>query len=250
MRILNLKYIDKKNQGDCMSSPCEIFDIPCDTDNIFSPEKKFINYDIVIVGGGGLLYDVDNFCSQCMAAHAKLIIWGCGLNLSAFSVTDSLKYASLVGIRDYGTQYRHCPPPSIHHSLFDEYEDHHNTRTVGIYKHAQRVGHIENHNADVMLNNSKFEDIVKFLATSEIVITNSYHGLIWATRLGKKVICQTWSTKFLFSGIKFLSIPRYFDWRNSLDKIPEFDAIQHRNRELIEGVAFKNDAMKIINGDH
>lgn len=250
MKILNLHYIDKGNIGDHMSSPCRIFNIPCDEDNIFDIEKSPSDYDVVIIGGGGLLYDVENFCCQCIAAHSKLIIWGCGVNLSAFSLNDSLKYANLIGVRDYGTQYRHCPPPSIHHNIFEEYEDHHNTRSVGIYKHAQRVGHIDNFNADVMLNNSAFEDAIKFLATSEVVITNSYHGLIWATRLGKKVICQAWSTKFLYSGIKFLSIPKHFDWRNSLDKIPEFDAVQHRNRELIEGIAFKDDAMKIIYGNH
>lgn len=247
MKILNLHYIDEGNIGDTYSSPCRIFGIPCDYGNVFdNPSIK--GYDVVIVGGGGLLYDVDNFCSMCWAAHAKLIIWGCGLNLSAYSITDSLRNAALVGVRDYNTQYRHCPPPSIHHKIFDEYEDSHNTRSVGIYCHAQRMGHIERFNADHMSNNEPFEKVVQFLATSEVVVTNSYHGLVWATRLGKRVICHPWSAKFLYSGIKFLSIPKAYDWRGSLDKIPEFDAVQHRNRELTEGERFKEDALKIIYG--
>lgn len=41
------------------------------------------------------------------------------------------------------------------------------------------------------------DDMLKFLAETNVVVTNSYQAIYWATLLGKKVIlCNRWSTEF------------------------------------------------------
>lgn len=46
-------------------------------------------------------------------------------------------------------------------------------------------------------NSSNFEDVIEFLSSSEIIITNTYHGVYWGTLLNKKVlIINPFSTKF------------------------------------------------------
>jgi exopolysaccharide biosynthesis predicted pyruvyltransferase EpsI len=52
------------------------------------------------------------------------------------------------------------------------------------------------------LNNRASMDVaLEFIASGEVVITNSYHGAYWATLLGRKVICIPFSSKFY--GYKF-----------------------------------------------
>lgn len=48
---------------------------------------------------------------------------------------------------------------------------------------------------------------LRFLARFEFIVTNSYHGVYWATLLGRKVICLAFKNG-LFS---FRHAPAYFD---------------------------------------
>ncbi len=46
-------------------------------------------------------------------------------------------------------------------------------------------------------NTASFDEIIKFLASGEIVITTSFHGAYWATLLGRRVIVvEPFSWKF------------------------------------------------------
>jgi len=48
---------------------------------------------------------------------------------------------------------------------------------------------------DVVPSDLVTEDMLKFLAESEVVIANSYHVIYWATLLGRKAVqCNRWST--------------------------------------------------------
>jgi hypothetical protein len=83
----------------------------------------------------------------------------------------------------------------------------------------RRIGildHIAFHNSPLMyervsmnLNSYSIKTILEFIASSEVIVTSSYHGMYWATLMKKKVILGIdWSTKFhyfkyppvLFSG--------------------------------------------------
>ncbi len=47
-----------------------------------------------------------------------------------------------------------------------------------------------------------FESVIQFLASAEIVVTNTYHGAYWATLLNRKVIViAPFSNKFM--GFKY-----------------------------------------------
>lgn len=51
--------------------------------------------------------------------------------------------------------------------------------------------------ADVAPDALMMADMLKFLIETEVVISNSYHTIYWATLLGRKVIlCNPWSTEF------------------------------------------------------
>lgn len=47
-----------------------------------------------------------------------------------------------------------------------------------------------------MSNYHDFPDVLAFLGSGKVVITNSYHGLYWATLLSKKVLCLDAGGKF------------------------------------------------------
>jgi hypothetical protein len=51
--------------------------------------------------------------------------------------------------------------------------------------------------ADVCPDYLMIEDMLKFLAETEVIVSNSYHAIYWATLLGCKVVlCSRWSTTF------------------------------------------------------
>ena len=91
--------------------------------------RKFLpslNNKIVIVGGGGLI-GANYFTSKIEAIMnsntKKIIFWGVGHNIHGkkkIELPDYLKYADLVGIRDYGLKYQWVPCPSCLHPAFNK----------------------------------------------------------------------------------------------------------------------------------
>jgi len=68
---------------------------------------------------------------------------------------------------------------------------------VVVYEHKNFP--MKNINVDFpkMKNGDSFEDVINFLGSAELVITNSYHGAYWATLLKRRVvIMQPFSSKF------------------------------------------------------
>ena len=50
---------------------------------------------------------------------------------------------------------------------------------------------------DMNLTKHKIDEIIRFIAESEIILTSSYHGAYWGFLLNKKVVINgNWSTKF------------------------------------------------------
>lgn len=133
------------------------------------------------------------------------VLWGAGINSKDLKEDSySLNYPSyitkfhLVGVRDWDTDYRWVPCVSCMHPAFDKKYEIKNE--VVWFEHKKRL--IDNKWMDLipaprMLNTGQnFDQIIEFLGSAETVITNSYHGVYWATLLGKKVVCIPWSSKF------------------------------------------------------
>lgn len=209
--VLNIHCAAQTNVGDKYSCPVLYFPFRERlVADIFELRDKNIHQmpESVIVGGGGLLgpYFMEPFevLMRNRAAIKKLIGWGMGSNVHyrpevGFQseiddlLPEFLKEFDLLGIRDFGTQYRWVPCAScMHDSLLQGYEV---RNPVVIYEHKDLPIDIDGF---PRLKNSEMEirNVIAFLASSEAVITNTYHGVYWATLLGKRVVVLPFSSRF------------------------------------------------------
>ena len=180
------------------------------------------------------------------------ILWGAGINSKDLKEDSySLNYPSyitkfhLVGVRDWDTDYRWVPCVSCMHPAFDKKYEIKNE--VVWFEHKKRL--IDNKWMDLIpapriLNTGQnFDQIIEFLGSAETVVTNSYHGVYWATLLGKKVVCIPWSSKFnMFKHPPIMANDR--NWHVSIqDAISYPDALTEcRNANKL----FAYDAIQLI----
>lgn len=151
--------------------------------------------DIVIIGGGGLLnasaewnYNINKSASLA----DKAIIWSAGFNSKKGSNKKSkIKWElfNLVTVRDYlYGDYRYTPCATC---VMPELGEKHNIkREIGVVAHKDVLSHLPVNFQDyeIITNNAPIEQFVEFIASSEVVFTNSYHAAYWSTLLQKKCI--------------------------------------------------------------
>ena len=96
-----------------------------------------------------------------------------------------------------------------------------------------------------MLNTGQnIEQIIEFLGSAETVVTNSYHGVYWATLLKRKVICVPWGSKFNM----FKHPPVMANERNWFEKIGQSDIYEDALTECRQAnMSFFEDVLKLIN---
>lgn len=191
----NIFRINQSNCGDMASSPVNYFDFNCHVQKICIEDLclgKDKTLDCpVIFGGGGLLYGpwIDWIKNFCLKSNQKIVFWGCGLNLHNQGMNSIypkfIKDIGLVGVRDFNQKLRWVPCASCMSSLFDkQYQSKHE---IVVYEHHERPLSLQI-KAPKKSNRTTFEDAINFIASGEHVITNSYHGVYWATLLNKKII--------------------------------------------------------------
>lgn len=199
-----------------------------------TPEKRrefneaFKSANIIVIGGGGLL-GIDFFepffryLARNKAANQKVILWGAGHNSWTVSDWRQLKaqYSfdsslfDLIGLRDVDHEHPWVPCSScMSPALAVQYPI---EREIGVYAH---VGTMKNEafrkklpaGFDLLDNSSSFEEAIRFLGSSELILTDSYHGAYWATLLGRKVVAFPSSSKFYdFKHAIPLCVPE--DWK-------------------------------------
>lgn len=152
------------------------------------------------------------------------IMWGVGHNsrdieedLYRSNYPEYIRQFHLVGVRDWNTDYRWVPCVSCMHPSFDkEYEI---TNEIVWFEHKKRLidnRFFEGFSVPRMINTGQnIEQIISFLGSAETVVTNSYHGVYWATLLNRKVVCVPWGSKFNM----FRHPPTMATERNWFDKI-------------------------------
>ncbi len=166
----------------------------------------------IILGGGGLL-SIDFFepgfkhLFEIRKKHQKLIIWGAGHN--SWQVGDwrhlkqKVNIASdqfdLIGIRDDNQPFEWVPCVSCMDPLFEEKFS--PTEDVALYAHAGTVNNpalrkLLPQGLPTLFNSASFEEAINFIAKADILLTDSYHGVYWATLLGRRVIAFPSSSKF------------------------------------------------------
>lgn len=205
-RIINIYEKDTKNIGDLSCAPCLYF--PKLSKNAISIGIKSFSFipditgKIIIVGGGGLFLpyfesEIKNILQ--LAKNNKVVIWGVGFdNYIGEKVNKiNLSQATLVGIRDFAqSDYNYVPCASCLSPLFDTYRNNKISHKYAFYLHNDYSKNIIDITSDIPVAFNKdlqsLDESLKFLSSAEYIFTNSFHGLYWATLLGKKVAVLPW----------------------------------------------------------
>lgn len=254
--IVNIFVMNKSNVGDWYCAPMRYFPFKKRVFAHFGALPGMSGDRIprnIILGGGGLLNPVAKPHFETLTRHRseikKLIAWGIGSNVhyrteDGFTDDISALYPpfiemfDLFGARDFGTEHRWVPCASCMHPAF-------NTRfeiknPIVLYEHEKVRIEIDGF---PRMDNSEMDlrKVSQFLGSSETVITNSYHGVYWATLLGKRVVAIPFSSRF--HGFKHQPrICTHDNWKKGIEKTETFpDALDECRRA---NVAFFCDVAK------
>jgi hypothetical protein len=193
---------DPRNTGDMASCPAQYFDFGTDQIEVLNYSDQ-VRYDseIQIYGGGTM---VNWLNSNRPSEITPKVIWGAGSSrhgeTQPWPDPDGF---SLIGTREWTPEREKAglwaPCPSCMSYLFDlEYPV---TRPAVAFVNASetiraRYPAAYNTGLPMLDNTAPMEDIVAFLGSAETVVTNSYHGMTWASWLGRKVEVHGYSSKF------------------------------------------------------
>lgn len=208
MTILNVHRHDEYNVGDWWSAPYRYFPLGAKVVDIMEFEPETSGIDTIVVGGGGLgnAYFAEKLKTLSLLANkVNLIAWGVGednfvnrkktIPVSSDYVLFSSWFDAFheVGSRVYGSPVPWVPCASCMYESFDVYRDRKPENSVGIYRHRHYGVNVNLSGSDKLpvLDNSgnNIEDKLSYISKFEYVITNTYHGVYWATLLNRKVVC-------------------------------------------------------------
>lgn len=192
--------VDETNVGDAFCAPARYFDIDGAAHDIIGLDATTLR-GMVVVGGGGLIAQtfapMMTALAQARPGMAALVGWGIGESLNidrkggmvlpfAGELPGYLDAFDLLGVRDYGTRFRWTPCASCLAPEFDQPRPA-PVHPVVIYEHKRIPIPIE---GPPRLSNTgnDLAAVLDFLASAEVVVTNSYHGAYWATLLGRRVV--------------------------------------------------------------
>ncbi len=192
----------------------------------------------VIIGGGGLLettLPAFKWGMERVIRHAdpaRTVVWGAGLNAhgadNATAILPSyLDDLALVGIRDYlPGRTRWVPCSSV--LLPELQQDYKVTQEAVIYDNWQ-FPWVNDTFLSRMVNNRRFaspaakraavSQVIAFLGSAEVVLTSAYHGALWATLLGKKVVVtRPFSSKFNYFRHKPVVLEEGEQWQDAAER--------------------------------
>ncbi len=200
--MINVHRKDLTNVGDAFCAPGTVypaFSMP--TVDIVDLDPEQLDGHVV-VGGGGLVAKTFHGPMAAIAGVRKrlqsLVAWGIGESETvdrrggfvlpfAGALPDYLSAFDLVGMRDDGTRFDWVPCVSCMLPQFDQVRPA-PTHDIAIYQH-KRIPLLAD--ADLPRRTNEGADldaVLDFLASAEVIITNSYHGAYWATLLGRRVV--------------------------------------------------------------
>ena len=203
------------NTGDLVSCPAEYFDFP--PHRVQNYDEPLNDCDTVIYGGGTMT----NWLQGRELPKVPCIGWGMGSSRHGEREPwpDPEGFA-LLGTREWTPEREAAglwtPCASCMSPLFDQ-----------VYPLRQGAVLFLNASSSIrsrypvalgglpaMDNTRPMDEIVRFLATAEVVVTDSYHGILWATLLRRKVVAVPYSSKFYrFRHPPAYSRDRGLDWR-------------------------------------
>jgi hypothetical protein len=228
LRATSVYRCDETNVGDAFCAPYRYFNIRGPRQDILALDLNNLS-GVVIVGGGGLVAQTFEpamtALADCRPRLAALIGWGLGESLHvdrngeivmpfAGSLPNYLGAFDLLGVRDFGTPYRWTPCASCMWSEFDRVRGD-PAKPIVIYEHKRIPIPIDG--PERMSNDgNRISAVLDFLASGEVVITNSYHGAYWATLLGRRVVAiPNMSKVYRFKHAPAVGRPQH--WRQLAD---------------------------------
>ena len=197
-RLFFVHFRNTVNTGDMNCTPYlyfkDFFDqypvLFCDLQDVDKTDIK--KNDFVILGGGGLL-DHNQYwnskINKLLRKTPNVIGWGLGFNTHYRDTQKKEKILfnkfRLITCRDWqhpaGLPFLPCVSCMI--PLLDRQ-----------YTIKRKIGIVEHYDFPIGLdfertnNKAPLENILDMIGSSEIIITNGYHAMYWATLMGKKVI--------------------------------------------------------------
>lgn len=202
-----IHIFEGQNSGEMLCSPydyfaadfCERYECLCHDIRTLNL-KKIASDDWVILGGGGLFEVRDDFqktINALLNRTYKVVSWACGHNAhDGRNIDEKIKYERFfyLTVRDFGIPgEEYLPCVSCMNSLLDislPIE-----RRIGIIEHLDFP--ILEFDFPRISNAHSPMTIMRFIASSEIIVTNSYHSIYWATLMKKKVVLyKPFSSKF------------------------------------------------------
>jgi hypothetical protein len=228
-----LKFLfraDDTNVGDWWCPPFRYFPFkPAAIGDILDPSFAIEKSDTVIIGGGGIGSDffLPNLGRIKASNPQTSIFWGAGVDTYSDSTKlldssapdlygDYFNFANEVGVRVFSTpqKFQYVPCASCMNNTFFSYRDVKPTNSIGFYNHKRAtLMTTDNSNGFPVADNSgnSLEDKLRFLASCEYIVTNTYHGVYWATLLERKVICIPFK-----SGLLSFKYPPTYCWDGNL----------------------------------
>ena len=250
------------NCGDVSSSSSyfpQFFDIGmCIRHSLDDVRYDYISpSDWIILGGGGIIgngRDHDKAIERLFQITPNIIVWGAGSHLygkAKRAEMDYYKRFKLLGVRDFS-----FTPANTEETLpwlpcvtcmSDEFDKAHTSlREVGVVKHYNHhltmpdIGGYESIIQCVDINQS-----IRFIATSESIITNSYHAAYWGTLLGKKVVCEPFADVDKFSHYKYMPTIYSGNLQNDLESAICYSGVLDECRTL--NIEFFEKVSTLIN---
>ena len=211
------------NAGDFASCPAQWFDFP--THRVQNYDEPIGNAKAVVYGGGTMM----NWLQDRELPPIPCITWGIGSSRhGGFTEPwpDPGGFA-LTGLREWsqrewnpGTEEDEgwTPCASCMSPLFDGTWPikHEAVLFVNASPSIKSRYPVAVGGLPVMENDRPMAEIVAFLASAEVVITDSYHGIFWATLLRRRVVALPYSSKFYgFRHPPAYSRDRGLDWRDA-----------------------------------
>jgi hypothetical protein len=164
-------------------------------------DVNYINFglieknDVLIVGGGGLLNNLSEWnynINKAASLSNKAIVWSAGFNsYSNKNVRNIINISSfkLFAVRDYNYENFRCVPCAS--CYLPELNRHYPIkRQIGVIGHKDNQINVplEINEYEIITNSSPLSDMIEFIGSTEVILTNSYHAAYWSALLQRKCI--------------------------------------------------------------
>lgn len=188
----------KDNVGDLACSPGHYFDFGRSDFLDLTQDAPACHRAII---GGGQIFDECVEAAIYRTARARhKVVWGVGIspkNVNHFSFDILHGSCALIGSRNWDVpRCDYVPCPSAMSPLFDAPPA--ASRDVVLFSHGTRSnGLVRPAGIPEMTNKGcSMVEAIAFIASGEVVVSNSYHGTFWAMCLGRRVLCLPFNPKF------------------------------------------------------